>query len=130
MPNSVNKLASHFSNLSLKPPSTRNSLVNLPPDVLDLISRTPTLSTRNIGAMRRAHRNLTRNVAPRNTSKAASTIAAHGRGMANRKYIKRSNFDKEYWVRRAIHFQQLRDHFEQLRDYYAEQLRDYLGRDV
>ena len=146
--NSVNQLASQFSKLSLKPPSkntsknttkntrssppvrrrrpgpavshTRKSLVNLPPDLLDFISRTHTLSTQNIHAMRRAHRNLTRNVAPRNTNKAASKIAAHGRGMANRKYamtvaqkeIDVARKEIDFWVRRRIRAEQLRDYYE------------------
>ena len=76
MPTSnINLLTSSFGKLSLGPKQiSTNYLSSLPEDLLQRIAQSG-LATRNIDSKRQASKTLRRNVAPRNTSKAATIIA-------------------------------------------------------
>ena len=59
-------------------------LTDLPPELISIVSMTPGLSTNNIRALRLTQKGISQNVAPRNTTRAATKIAATARGMLNR----------------------------------------------
>lgn len=59
-------------------------LTDLPPELISFVSMTPGLSTNNIRALRLTQKGISQNVAPRNTTRAATKIEAAARGMLNR----------------------------------------------